>query len=331
MKLRACTCFVRSHISVAVCNVRGHMHGSVIFRKCLWLIACYAAILAQAQPFVAAAMAADRAKCLLTEEACNVLVKSHVKSLDDDVWKNDDMEIVIGHHLSLLVAISQHTARLKTSLLEKVLLTVLSCSPTVAHNFSLKMSQCLQYCVSKAGSATSGKKLSNGVKAVVLAMHNGPASVQKLRSSLGSSGAAASSSSGLPVRIPSNEVEEVVEDTPMEAAVGWDKESILKMYGVGASPPKRRCLRKEDSVVSVASSAVMEAVPPADHGSQAEPADAAVGVGGEALATSIIRIILTIGGKPGGILISFLRRTGWTSMRASCVASRRLGSRRRQI
>ena len=296
MKLRACTCFVRSHISVAVCNVRGHMHGSVIFRKCLWLIAFYAAILGQAQPLVAAAMAADRAKCLLTEEACNVLVKSHVKSLDDDVWKNDDLEIVIGHHLSLLVAISQHTARLKTSLLEKVLLTVLSCSPTVAHNFSLKMSQCLQYCVSKAGSATSGKKLSNGVKAVVLAMHNGPASVQKLRSSLGSSGASASSSSGLPVRIPSDEVEEVVEDTPMEAAVGWDKESILKMYGVGASPPKRRCLRKEDSVVSVASSAVMEAVPPADHGSQAGPADAAVGVGGEALATSIISIILTIGG-----------------------------------
>ena len=47
-----------------------------------------------------------------------------------------------------------------------------------------------------------------------------------------------------------------LEDTPMEAAVGWDKESILKMYGVIASPPKRRCLRKEDSVVSVASSAV---------------------------------------------------------------------------
>ena len=112
----------------------------------------------------------------------------------------------------------------------------------------------------------------------------------------GEGGEAASSSSGLPVRIPSKEVEEVVEDTPMEAAVGWDKESILKMYGVIASTPKRRCLRKEDSLVSVASSAVMEAVPPADHGSQAEPADAAVGVGGEALATSIIRIILTIGG-----------------------------------
>jgi hypothetical protein len=233
--------------------------------------------------------------------------------LDDDVWKNDDMEIVIRHHLSLLVAISQHTARLKTSLLEKVLLTVLSCSPTVAHNFSLKMSQCLQYCVSKAGSATSGKKLSNGVKAVVLAMHNGPASVQKLRSSLGSSGAAASSSTVLPVRIPSNEVEEVVEDTPMEAAVGWDKESILKMYGVIASPPKRRCLRKEDSVVSVASSAVMEAVPPADHGSQAEPADAAVGVGGEALVDEHNKNYSYNRGETGGY-IDIFSQANWVDL-----------------
>ena len=113
-------------------------------------------------------MASSRVKCTLSVEQCELLLKGHVASLDDQIYKNEDQEVVVKHYLQFLCACAQYTSRLNSKVAQQAAVSIFGIPPTGAKMFAEAMVQALQYCMIKGKCASSGKKLSDSVKSVVL-------------------------------------------------------------------------------------------------------------------------------------------------------------------
>jgi hypothetical protein len=129
--------------------------------------------------------AMERAKCLITIPILVLLLKSNISSLDDQVYNNDDMEVIVKHYLGFLVACAHQTNRLTSKLVASAAKEVFGCSDFVGKKFGEVMASALSFCYSKAGKASSGKKLSQSVKSVILSFNSSAcAAINKIQDSL---------------------------------------------------------------------------------------------------------------------------------------------------
>ncbi len=109
-------------------------------------------------PFELQLAMSGRAKCTLTPAVCELLLKSHVSSLDNQTYNHEDQEVVVKEYLGLLSACAQHTTRLNSTLVASSAQRVFGVHAVVAKKFGDAMSQALSMCYSKGHKATSGKK-----------------------------------------------------------------------------------------------------------------------------------------------------------------------------
>ena len=134
-----------------------------------------------------------RCKCTLSLEQCELLVKGHVVDLADQVYNNEDQEVVVKHYLGFLCGCAQYTNRLNASTVEKAALHIFGVSTVSARRFSESLSHALAYCYAKGNQATSGKKLSAAVKSVVLSFRDAHSSMLALQTSMKTGGSCSDS------------------------------------------------------------------------------------------------------------------------------------------
>jgi heterodisulfide reductase subunit C len=101
-----------------------------------------------------------RAKCGLSVSVCEVLLKSHVSSIDSGLHLSDDMEVVVASVVGFLGAAGNHTVRLNATVVAAAAKTVLGVNDVVAKKFGDAMAHAFSFCVAKGCKAVSGKKLS---------------------------------------------------------------------------------------------------------------------------------------------------------------------------
>ena len=109
-----------------------------------------------------------RAKCTLTAGSCEVILKAHVRSIGGGEYLNEDMEVIISSYLPFLTACACLTTRLSSSVVAQAAVQVLGVSTAVGLKFGQSMSGALSYCYLKGQKATTGKRLSDGVRAICL-------------------------------------------------------------------------------------------------------------------------------------------------------------------
>ncbi len=99
--------------------------------------------------------AMERSKCLIGKGMVDLLLKSNISTLDDQVYNNDDMELVVKHYLGFLCACANQTNRLNPKLVASSAKEVFGCHDFVAKKFGEALASALGI---KAGKATSGNK-----------------------------------------------------------------------------------------------------------------------------------------------------------------------------
>ena len=109
-----------------------------------------------------------RAKCELTAGQCETFLKAHIVDLNDKTYRDDDYEVIIQKYNGFLCAIAGSTTRVNSSLVRAAAKKVFKCDDKVANDFGNAMSEALSYCYSKGVKASTGKKLSDYVRAVIL-------------------------------------------------------------------------------------------------------------------------------------------------------------------
>ena len=186
-------------------------------------------------------MARQRAKNELTVELCKLLLKTHVDSLADEKYKGDDMDAVVKRYVGFLAAVAQHTSRLSKEMVSGAALDIFGCSKVAAEKFGNAMKTAMSYCHNKGSKATTGKKLTESVKSVVLSFKNQSLLMSALQSK---DSTPASSKTGSPcVQLHSDD--EVI---PVEAAAGSSSSAyqlpsaaeIDELYGCATTPPVKR-------------------------------------------------------------------------------------------
>ena len=83
--------------------------------------------------------AASRAKNALDEDGYKLLLKNHVKSLDDLRFVHRDMEVVLARYQPFLEECARKTSRISPALLQKAALDHFGCSQAIAHQFANAM------------------------------------------------------------------------------------------------------------------------------------------------------------------------------------------------
>ena len=218
-----------------------------------------------------------RAKNALDDNAYQLLLKNHIKSLDDLRFVHRDEEVVVARYQPFLEECARKTSRISVAMLQKAAIDHFGCSQAMAHQFANAMANAFSFCFKKVRSAKSGKKLSDASKAVLMAA-SGDRSEQRavklsaLQQSMGCNSSSISSSStcfsaSLPIADP---------PTGFSASLPTDAADILAVYGciakvatAGAQQP--RSLERRISVVSsqeVLSS--QEVAKPEDEASKTE-------------------------------------------------------------
>ena len=208
-------------------------------------------------------MASSRVKCTLSVEQCELLLKGHVASLDDQIYKNEDQEVVVKQYLQFLCACAQYTLRLNSKVVQQAAVSIFGIPPTGAKMFAEAMVQALQYCKIKGKCASSGKKLSDSVKSVVLSFRGADCLVAVQRALQGSSSMGSSSSSST-LRLPYLESQDKEEESP-SAAPSTERGAtdmvtaadIFKIYGMCPPPQKKKMLQDNDVHEIVSSQEVL--------------------------------------------------------------------------
>ena len=95
-------------------------------------------------------------------------MKAHVADLSDKAYASDDWEDVVHRYNGFLCAAAKHTTRMNSSLVKTATRNVFKPDPKVVNDLGDAMAGAMSYCYSKAYKATTGKKLSEPVKAVIL-------------------------------------------------------------------------------------------------------------------------------------------------------------------
>ena len=114
----------------------------------------------------------ERARCELTAAQCELFLKTHVSGLDDKAYQGDDYDCIVKSYNGFLCAVAGATSRLTSTMVRSAAKKVFAADDKAARDFGDSMSGALSYCYSKGLKATSGKKLTDGVKAVVLSFGN---------------------------------------------------------------------------------------------------------------------------------------------------------------
>ena len=141
-----------------------------------------------------------RAKNALDDNAYQLLLKNHIKSLDDLRFVHRDEEVVVARYQPFLEECARKTSRISVAMLQKAAIDHFGCSQTIAHQFANAMANAFSFCFKKVRSAKSGKKLSNACCAVLMAAL-GPRSEQcaaklsALQQNMGCNSSSSSSSS----------------------------------------------------------------------------------------------------------------------------------------
>ena len=135
-----------------------------------------------------------RAKCELTAGQCETFLKAHVVDLSDKTYQDDDYEVIVQKYNGFLCAIAGSTTRVNATMVRAAAKQVYGAEPKVAKDFGDAMSGALSYCYSKGTKASSGKKLSDYVKAVILRFPRS-SGVEKIQQTLASPGKGSPASS----------------------------------------------------------------------------------------------------------------------------------------
>ena len=96
-------------------------------------------------------------KCTLSVQQCALLIKGHIKSLDDQVYQIDDYVVVIKHYWQFLSGCAQYTRRLNSSVVQPAVISILGVSPTIGRKFGDSMASALKYCFDKGELCNVGK------------------------------------------------------------------------------------------------------------------------------------------------------------------------------
>ena len=102
--------------------------------------------------------AMERSKCLIGKGMVDLLLKSNISTLDNQVYGNEDMELVVKHYLGFLCACANQTNRWNPKLVAPSAKEVFGCHDFVAKKFGEALASVLSYCYNTAGKATSGTK-----------------------------------------------------------------------------------------------------------------------------------------------------------------------------
>ncbi len=164
----------------------------------------------------------------------------------DQVYNNDDMELIVKRYLGFLVACANQTNRLNPKLVASSAKEVFGCSDFIGKKFGEAMASALSYCHNKAGKATSGKKLSEHVKSVILSFsHNTSAGINKVQESLKlpvSPPAKPSNSMSSPDNASSPQM--------LQPAGASSASEIYKLYGISDLPTIKKPRVAEETVLS---------------------------------------------------------------------------------
>ena len=95
-------------------------------------------------------------------------MKAHVDDLSDKTYASDDWEDVVHKYNGFLCSAARHTTRLNPSLVRTATKNVFKPDSKIVNDFGDAMAGAMSYCYSKAYKATTGKKLSDSVKAVIM-------------------------------------------------------------------------------------------------------------------------------------------------------------------
>lgn len=176
----------------------------------------------------------SRVKCDLNDEACDLLVKTHLKDPLSEDYKEDDHEDVVQAYVGLLSGAATLTSRLSPHQLSASVKRVLKLPEKVCLDFANAMTRALSFCYSKGSKATSGKKLSEPVKVVCMCFKHGNKELQvKLQETGGQS---SSSHISLSKEKQSNAgqgtVQKAVKTVVEVPSTDW------KMYGLEDSPER---------------------------------------------------------------------------------------------
>ena len=74
----------------------------------------------------------SRLKCTLSLQQCELLINGYIKNVDDQMYKNDDPEVVVKHYSQFLCACAQYTRRLNSSVVEQAIISILGVRVGVA-------------------------------------------------------------------------------------------------------------------------------------------------------------------------------------------------------
>ena len=99
-----------------------------------------------------------RSKCTLSYAACELLMKTHVQSLDDKSYKDEDFEVLAAKYQSFLCACAHHTRRLNGALVSRCAESLFKVEKRDATLFGNAMQDALGYCLKKGQGKPQGKK-----------------------------------------------------------------------------------------------------------------------------------------------------------------------------
>ena len=114
-----------------------------------------------------------RIKCELSDGDCDNLVKVHIQIPLKEDYKEDDYEDVVTGFTTFLCAAATLTSRLSQPQLAASVKKQFELPDKVSSDFAKAMTEALSYCYSKSRKATTGKKLSDPVKAVCMSFKSG--------------------------------------------------------------------------------------------------------------------------------------------------------------
>ena len=177
-----------------------------------------------------------RARNALDEDAYQLLLKSHITSLDDLRFVHRDEDVVVARYQPFLEDCARKTSRISVVMLQKAATEQFGCSQAIASQFANAMANAFSHCFKKVQHATSGKKLSDASKAVLMAA-SGDRSEQRavklpaLQQSMGcNSSSSISSSTCFSVLLPTTATAAAAAPSESKADPPTDAADILALY-----------------------------------------------------------------------------------------------------
>lgn len=110
-----------------------------------------------------------RAKCELSAVDCKALLKKHVRSLEDRRYTLENMDTIVFAYVGFLETVAAKTRRLNASVLKPIVAKEYGFNDRAATQFAESMQKALSYSLAKLRQMTSGIKVTEQVKRILLA------------------------------------------------------------------------------------------------------------------------------------------------------------------